>query len=184
MYKPNWLFALPDGGQWSIATILSIWYLNHFWSLSSNKLLLTSIDCKIEWIKDPVECDFCVFYDHELIIGEAKNLTELKKKDIDNLTILWKKLKTKPILCFSTLKDEFSAKEQRLLKWVISLWFLILPLTRLDMDHYDSYERFEHSKHPYPVNIRELAENLYSLNLYINNSSYASMKRMEIWPIL
>lgn len=160
-YKPDWLFIIPEWWQGSLATIISIWFLNHFdFHNKNNFIYSTSIDCKTkEWKK--YECDYLWFIWNDLILWEAKNYTELVKKDFDKMIELWKYFNKKPILCFSILRSNFSEKEKKLILKVQEKWFRVIPLTNKDLNPYECYDRYNR----YPMNIDELIEILLELNL-------------------
>lgn len=164
-YKPDWLFMIPEWWQWSIATIVSIWFLHHLGFEFHDKFTyLTSINCQSS-NGEKYECDFLWFLWNELIIWEAKNYTELSKKDFTKMINLWKHFKTKPILCFSVLKDEFTEKEKKLIISTQKKGFKVIPLTRKELDPYDLHNRFSWLRNQHPLKIDELIKNLVELNL-------------------
>lgn len=166
-YKSDGLFMIPDAGEGSISVILALWRLDHLVHSNSFKYITSQ---NIKGIKDS-EVDFIASYTNHfqmgnvLVLGEARNFVDFKNKDISKLIKIGSKFSTKPYLCFATLKDKFSDLEKEQLKRVLKHGFGLIPLTRLDLDPYDLYDRFDSLKNKYAVTIEDLANNLCILNL-------------------
>jgi hypothetical protein len=170
-YKPDWLFALPDWWQGSIAVITTLNRLYHF-GIWRNFYYITSInlikkdnpqekyECDFVWIINNEEWDNC-----ELILWEVKNYSCLTKKDFEKLLKVANSLAKKPMICLSIFRDEYSDDEKKNIKRFIKKWFLVLPFTRQELDPFDLYERFKDLRHPYTHSFIELSENLIRLNI-------------------
>lgn len=93
--------------------------------------------------------------------------------------LLAKKFKNKPYLAFTTLKDKFSDKEIELFKSVMKQGYCVLPFTRLDLDPYDLYDRFDSLKNKYAVTLEDFSINLCSLNLNLTEPQFYDLVEME-----
>lgn len=171
-YKSDGLFMIPNAGEGSLSVILSLWRLDHLVH-SGNFKYLTSQNVK--GVKDG-EVDFIASFTSHfqigtvLVLGEARNFVDFSTKDVSKLINIGSKFEEKPYLCFATLKDKFSDKEIEQLKRVIKHGFGLIPLTRLDMDPYDLFDRFNSLKDKYAVTIEDFSMNLCSLNLGLSES--------------
>lgn len=171
-YKSDGLFMIPDAGGGSLSVILALWRLDHLVHSNSFKYLTSQ---NIKGIKDG-EIDFIALFtnhfqiDSALVLGEARNFVDFSSKDVSKLINIGSKFEQKPYLCFATLKDKFSNKEIKQLKRVIKNGFGLIPLTRLDLDPYDLYDRFGSLKNKYAVTIEDFAHNLCSVNLGLTES--------------
>jgi len=166
-YKTDGLFMIPDVGQGSLSVILSLWRLNHLVHGNSFKYMTS---CDVRGVKDG-EVDFIAVMSNHfnmgsvLVLGEARNFVDFSPRNISKLIKIGARFKTKPYLCFSTLKDKFSDKEKKELKRVIKHGFGLIALTRLELDPYDLFDRFDKAPHKYAVTIRDLSENTIKLNV-------------------
>lgn len=172
-YRTEGIVSIADEGKGSLPVILSIWRLNqhdHF----SNGRFITSINVESEDSSFKGEVDY-IYYsvsdfsrEMKLVLGEARNYTEYKAKDINKLLKIAKNFSDKPYLAFTTLKDKYTEREKRLLKRLLVAGYFILPFTRWELDPYDLYDRFEGLKNKYATDLEEFSLNLCELNLGIN----------------
>ncbi len=166
-YKADGLFTIPDAGEGSLSVILALWRLNHLTHGNSFKYVTSQI---VKGALDG-EIDFITVLTNHfqmgtvLVLGEARNFVDFTRKDVSKLISIGSKFTPKPYLCFATLKDKFSDNEKGELKWVIKRGFGLIPLTRLELDPYDLYDRFGSLKDKYAVTIEDFFHNLCSLNL-------------------
>lgn len=180
-YKADGLFMIPNAGEGSLAVILALWRLHHLEHGRSFKYVTSQ---NIKGVKD-AEVDFiATMLGHfqmgdVLILGEARNYVDFTRKDISKLIEIGSKFPTKPYLCFATLKDKFSDKEKEELKRVIKHKFGLIPLTRLDLDPYDLYNRFNSLKEKYAVTIKDFSFNLCSLNLGLTETETYDLIHFE-----
>lgn len=171
-YRTEGMISIADEGRGSLPVILSLWRLSHNADLGEGKYvtshLIESDDGKLN-----AEVDY-IFYtvghfakDMEMVIGEARNYSDFSKRDIEKTISVAKRLANKPYIAFTTLKDEFSNKEKKLLKSVIEAGFYIIPFSRMDIDPYDLYDRFRSKgiKDIYAVTLDDLSFNLSEVNL-------------------
>lgn len=169
-YKPDGIFMIRNAGEGSLSVILALWRLDHLVS-SNNFKFVTSKE--VIGIAD-AEIDFIGIYnDHfqmgtVLILGEARNYVDFSSKNVSKLMEIGARFEKKPYLCFVTLKDKFSDQEIEQLKRVLRKGFGLIPLTRLDLDPYDMYDRFSSLRDQYAVTIEDFSNNLCSLNLNLN----------------
>ena len=171
-YRTEGMISIADEGRGSLPVILSLWRLSHNADLGEGKFITShNIESKDGKLKS--EIDY-IFYtvghfekDMELVIGEARNYSEYTEKDIKKTISVARRLTKKPYIAFTTLKDEFNDKEKKLLKGVIKAGFSIIPLTRMDVDPYDLYDRFRSKgvKDIYAVTLDDLSFNLCEVNL-------------------
>ncbi len=166
-YKSDGLFTIPNVGEGSLSVILALWRLDHlvrggsFKYLSSQNVLEIK-DCEIDFV--------AVFTDHfqmgsVLVLGEARNFIDFTRKNVSKLMEVGSRFSPKPHLCFATLKDKFSDKEIEELKRVVKHGFGLIPLTRLDLDPYNLYDRFDSLKNKHAVTLEDFSFNLCALNL-------------------
>lgn len=169
-YKPDGVFMIRNAGEGSLSVILALWRLDHLVH-SNNFKFITSKN--IEGIPD-AEIDFvAVCTSHfqmgtVIILGEARNYVDFSGKNVTKLMEVASRFEQKPYLCFATLKDEFSDKEIKQLKRVLKKGYGLIPLTRLDLDQYDMYDRFDALRDQYAVTIEDFANNLCYINLKIS----------------
>ena len=169
-YKSDGLFMISNVGEGSLSVILALWRLDHLDHGNGFKYL-TSQDVKGSKVG---EVDFIAMFTshfqlgHVLILGEARNFVDFSRKDVSKLIEIGSEFSPKPYLCFATLKDEFSDKELDELKRVIKNGFGLIPLTRLDLDPYDLYDRFDSLKNKYATTLEDLSFNLCSLNFRLS----------------
>ena len=177
-YKTDGLFRIPNAGDGSLSVILALWRLHHLVHGNSFKYL-TSQDIKgvgsEKNIKDG-EVDFVIQMTNHyqmgniLILGEARNFIDFSSKNVSKLIKIGSKFSPKPYLCFATLKDKFSDKEIEQLKRVANHGFGLIPLTRLELDPYDLYDRFEPLKDMHCVTIEDFSYNLCQVNFDLNEA--------------
>lgn len=115
----------------------------------------------------------------EVVLGEARNYVDYKPKEIKKVLLLAKKFKNKPFLAFTTLKDKFSDEEIELFKGIMKQGYYVLPFTRLDLDPYDLYDRFDSLKNKYAVTLEDFSINLCSLNLNLTEPQVYDLVEME-----
>lgn len=180
-YKTEGMLSIADEGQGSLPVILALWRLNHS-SYFGNGKFITSHDIKGINNDFKSEIDF-VYYTlgnntppMELVLGEARNYTEFKSKDINKSLTIAKKFLNKPFLAYVTLKDSFSNKEKEHLKKIMKKGYFILPFTRFEVDAYDLYKRFDKLFSKYALTLEELSINLCQVNL--------DMKQDEIYDMV
>ncbi|MCL4354061.1 hypothetical protein M1349_01150 [Patescibacteria group bacterium] len=180
-YKTEGLVAIADEGRGSLPVILSLWRLNHHGM--GEKHFVTSFEIAEKGTTNyDQELDYFFFHlnDYsksiETVIGEARNYIDYSAKDINKTLKIAKKFKDKPYIAFTTLKDKFSRSEIVLLKSVMKKGYYILPMTRLDLDPYDLYDRFSSLKNKYAVSLEDLSINFCSLNL--------SLKEGEVYELV
>lgn len=166
-YKSDGLFMIPNAGEGSLSVILALWRLDHLVHSNSFKYI-TSQDIKGGKVG---EIDFVVSFTNHfqmgsiLVLGEARNFVDFTRKDVSKLINIGSKFTPKPYLCFATLKDKFTDKEKTEMRRVIEHGFGLIPLTRLDLDPYDLFDRFDSLKNKYAVTIEDLSANLCLINL-------------------
>ena len=169
-YKSDGLFMIPDAGEGSLSVILALWRLDHLVHGNSFKYITSQ---NIKGVEDG-EIDFITVLTNHfqmgsvLVLGEARNIVDFSRKDVSKLIKIGSKFEVKPYLCFATLKDKFSDNEKEELKRVLKHGFGLLPLTRLELDPYDLYDRFDSLKNKYAHTIEDFSFNLCSLNLGLN----------------
>lgn len=169
-YKTDGLFMIPNTGDGSLSVILTLWRLHHLTHGNSFKYVTSQ---NIKGVKDG-EVDFIVMMTNHfqmgnvMILGEARNYVDFSSKDVSKLIKIGSKFSPKPYLCFATLKDKFSDKEKIELKRVIKHGFGLIPLTRLELDPYDLYDRFDSLKNKYAVTLEDFAFNVCALNFGLN----------------
>ena len=170
-YKSNLVARFPAGGFGSIPVILSLWRYSHLPQLLRNSQGFTSTI--IQHILDSsFERELDYFHlitdrdgKYELILGEAKELSEFKREDVRKIKEVASRFPFKPYLSFTTLKDELSSTEKIMIKRLSEAGFPVVVLTRKELDPYDLYDRFENAPHKYAVTLEEFAENTRVLNL-------------------
>jgi len=180
-YKTEGLVAISDEGRGSLPVILSLWRLNHH-GMGENHFV-TSFEIGEKDSTDfSNELDYFFFrVDNfskaiEVVIGEARNYVDYQPKDINKTVKIAGAFKNKPYIAFTTLKDKFSDKEIKLLKGVMKKGYYILPLTRLDLDPYDLFDRFDKLKNKYAVTLEDFSINFCALNL--------SMQEGEVYDLV
>lgn len=180
-YKTEGLVAISDEGRGSLPVILSLWRLSHH-GMGENHFVTSFEIGNKDAAEYSNELDYFFFrVDNfsksiELVIGEARNYIEYKPKDINKIVKIADAFKNKPYIAFTTLKDKFNEKEIKLLRGVMKKGYYILPLTRLDLDPYDLFDRFDKLKNKYAVTFEDFSINFCSLNL--------SMQEGEVYDLV
>lgn len=170
-YKTEGLVAISDEGRGSLPVILSLWRLVHHSSMDGHHFVTSFEIADKSSDNFDKELDYFFFkVDNfsktiEVVIGEARNYVEYKPKEVTKTIKIAQSFKNKPYIAFTTLKDKFSDKEINLLKNVMKQGYYILPFTRLDLDPYDLYDRFNPLKNKYAVTLEDFSVNLCALNL-------------------
>ncbi len=165
-YKADGMFMIPNTGEGSLAVILSLWRLNHISSMRNLKYI-TSIDVNNKEFEIDFACMSIDSFDntYNIVLGESRNFVEFSKKDFQKLAKVSLRFPQKPYLCFSTLKDEFSRIEKKEIRKLMNRGFLIIPLTRKELDPYDLFDRFDKAPYKHPVTLKEFSKNTIKLNI-------------------
>ncbi len=184
-YETEGLVAISDEGRGSLPVILSLWRLSHQ-SRMGNNHFVTSFELGDKTSSNfDKELDYFFFsvdnfsQNIEVVLGEARNYVEFKPKDIKKTLTIAKKFKNKPFIAFTTLKDKFSDNEINLFKRIMKQGYYVLPFTRLDLDPYDLYDRFDSLKNKYAVTLEDLSINLCSLNLNLTEGGVYDLVELE-----
>lgn len=170
-YKSDGLFQIRDSAQGSLAVIISLWRLGELQNGLGEGRYITSINLKEIDGSRKYEIDFAYLQldpfstSYELVLGEARGFNDYKEKDIQKTRELADRFAVKPYLVFSTLKDEFSKDETQLLKGLVTDRYKVIALSRLELDPYHLYDRFENAPQKYTVNLHDLSVNTIHLNL-------------------
>jgi len=163
-YKADGLFRLPDSAQGSLAVILALWRLSHD-HFTTDGRYITSVKLGNEY-----EMDYCWLGMSssssacELVLGEARNFVDYVGRDIEKLAQLADRFEEKPFLAFATLKDRFAEPEKSLLRGLAERGYRLLPFTRMELDPYDIWSRFD-DKYIRRANLPRLSEILVHVNL-------------------
>lgn len=107
--------------------------------------------------------DFSTKYD--LVLGEAKGFMDYEADKIGRLTQIADKFDKKPYLAFATLKDQFNDQEKTLLRGLIDAGYRVIPLTRLELDPYYLWKRFEGAPQKHVVSFDDLSQSSIYMNL-------------------
>ena len=184
-YKTEGLVAISNEGRGSLPVILSLWRLSHH-STMGGQHFVTSFEISDKSSENfDKELDYFFFkvdnfsQNIEVVLGEARNYIDYKPKEIKKVLLLANKFKNKPYLAFTTLKDKFSDKEIELFKNIMKQGHYVLPFTRLDLDPYDLYDRFDSLKNKYAVTLEDFSINLCSLNLKLTEPQVYDLVEME-----
>lgn len=184
-YKTEGLVAISNEGRGSLPVILSLWRLSHH-STMGGQHFVTSFEISDKSSENfDKELDYFFFKvdsyskNIEVVLGEARNYVDYRPKEIKKVLLLAKKFKNKPYLAFTTLKDKFSNKEIELFKSIMKQGYHVLPFTRLDLDPYDLYDRFDSLKNKYAVTLEDFSINLSSLNLNLTEPQVYDLVEME-----
>jgi hypothetical protein len=102
---------------------------------------------------------------YNLVLGQAKNFIDFTEDEIRRMGELAQKFAKRPYLAFSSLKDTFSEEEKRLLRELVAQGHKVIALTRLELDPYHLYTRFEGAPHRYAHSLDDLSENTLHLNV-------------------
>ena len=108
--------------------------------------------------------------DYQLVLGEARGMNDYGEEEVGKIRRIADRfgqqfVKEHLVLCFSTLKDNYSDAEKAVLLGLTRDGYEVLPLTRLDLDPYDLFERFEGLPNQYDQTLQQLAANARALNL-------------------
>jgi hypothetical protein len=171
-YKADGIFQIEKSGQGSISVIPALWRICHEADLYSSRYIPSfnvrstdgEINCELDYAvlaSDSFSTKF------SLVIGEAKSYRDVEKTC--NLEKVFKRLKCTSYVAVSTLKDKFSANEVDLIEDLISKEVPVIPMTRMDLDPYDLYKRFEALPKEYKTGLARLSQNLVKLN--VNSAS-------------
>jgi hypothetical protein len=169
-YKSDGLFRIPDSAQGSLTTILALWRLievrSGFGGRYCTGVNLLGPDGNV--VCEPDYCflrvdDFTTKYD--LVLGEAKAFMDYEADKIGRLTEIADKLDKKPYLAFATLKDQFNDQEKDLLRGLIGNGYRVIPLTRLELDPYYLWKRFENAPQKHVVSFDDLSASSIYMNL-------------------
>jgi hypothetical protein len=166
-YATNGLVSIRDEGYGSIPVILSLWRFNHLQSIRSAQPM-TSILVKSQKLNQEIDYLHLVTENngtYELVIGEAKGLNEIKADDVKKMERIAEQFDNPPYIAFTTLKDELNPQEKGRIKRLINKGYRVIVLTRLELEPYDTFDRFENAPHKYAVSLSDLAENTQQLNL-------------------
>lgn len=166
-YKTDGLFTITHAGEGSLSVILALWRLHHITHGNSFKYITSQ---NVKGVLE-LEIDFVTVMTNHfqmgtvVVLGEARNFVDFTRKDVSKLMKIGSKFTPKPYLCFATLKDKFSDNEKAEFKRVLKQEFGLILLTRLELDPYDLYDRFNSLKEKHAVTIKDFAFNVCSLNL-------------------
>jgi hypothetical protein len=162
--------------QGSIPVILALWCLVYRGHIES-KVFTTNIDIKdISASNNHLgELDFTFlevnpFYteDYKLVLGEAWGRYDYTQDDINKMRRIADRFDSDfrryLFLCFATIKDSFSSGEKKLLSGLIADGYKVIALTRLELEPYDLYKRFENLP-PIVTGLEALAGNTQHINL-------------------
>lgn len=169
-YKADGLFQIRDSAQGSIASIVALWRLHHTSNLRNGRYC-TGMDLYDRTGNRVAEVDFCyVETDRfrsrsEFIIGEAKNFTDITSEQVTRLTDLADRFEKKPYLAFATLKDQFDDSEKQTLRILVEKGYKVIPMTRLELDPYDLYDRFDGTRYKYITGFQDLSAACVAVNL-------------------
>lgn len=167
-YKADGIFQIEKSGQGSISVIPALWRVCHEADIHNTRYIpsfhVRSRDGEIN-----VEIDYAVIAteslstNFRLILGEAKSYTDIQKTD--RLRSVFQKLSCPTYLAFSTLKDAFSPTETATLRNLVDDKIPIIPMTRLELDPYHLYKRFEKLPTNQRYGFERFSKNLIDLNL-------------------
>ncbi len=184
-YQTEGLVAISDEGRGSLPVILSLWRLSHQ-SRMGNNHFVTSFELGSKTNPNfDKELDYFFFtvdsysQNIEVVLGEARNYIDFKLKDVKKTLSVAKMFKNKPFIAFTTLKDKFSNKEITLFKGIMKQGYYVLPFTRLDLDPYDLFDRFDSLKNKYAVTLEDLSINLCTLNLNLTEGGVYGLVELE-----
>ena len=169
-YRADGLFQIRDSAQGSIATIVALWRLHHTSHLRNGRYC-TGVEMYDGVGHCVAEVDFCYVEtdrfksSYEFILGEAKSFTDINIEQVTRLKNLADRFEKKPHLAFATLKDEFSEGEKQLLRPLVEAGYKIIPMTRLELDPYDLYDRFDGTPYKYITGFSELSAACVAVNL-------------------
>jgi hypothetical protein len=169
-YKADGLFQIRDSALGSLAVIVSLWRFEAFQSTSHGRYQ-TSIN-----LRDPAtgwacEVDFAYLTvdpfkaSYELVLGQAAKGGAFTAEDSVKMRALADRFGRRPWLCFSTLRETFSDDDKRLLTELTRDRYRVIPFTRLELDPYELFDRFDAAPHKYAVSLRDLSDNTRQLNL-------------------
>ena len=169
-YKADGVFQLANSAQGSLAVVVALWRLQHITS-SHEGTYITNCNLGAR----EFEVDYCWLgmssfsTAYELVLGEARNFNDYNEEDISKLDVLAEKFNERPYIAFATMKDSFSDAEKKLLHVVVEKGNRVIPLTRLDLDPYDVWDRLRDKKSPYirQSRLAELSETLIKVNLQL-----------------
>jgi len=169
-YKADGLFRVPNSADGSVGVILALWRLNALANRWQRGYVSGVELCRSDGSVES-ELDYCFVVmgppggAYELVLGEAKSFVDYEEEKMRKVTELADRFEVRPYLAFATLKDEFSDAEKSLLRDLVRREYRVIPLTRLELDPYDLYRRFENAPHKYPTNFSEFSESLVHVNL-------------------
>ncbi len=169
-YKADGLFRIPDSAQGSLGAILALWRLSEvrhgFGGRYSTGINLSGVDgnvvCELDYCFLHVD-DFSTRY--ELVLGEAKGFMDYEADIIQRLTQIADRFGRTPYLAFATLKDQFNDQEKALLQGLVDAGYRVIPLTRLELDPYYLWKRFEHAPQTHVVAFDDLSQSSIHMNL-------------------
>jgi hypothetical protein len=177
-YRANGLYQTENKMGGSVPVIVSLWPFAHAERLGACGFT-TSVEVRPVDSTSTVlgELDFLVVMApsgaanaFDLVFGESRNRTEFTSDDIQKTRRLADLFGASFVakhltLCFTTLKTAFSDDEKRLLNQLVQEGYRIIPMTKLDLDRYDVYERFPRGNQPTTSPLDYLADGLRKLNL-------------------
>jgi hypothetical protein len=163
----------------SIPVIVTLWRFVCLEALFEKSVFMTSLEIRERGEPQAIigELDFVVLNPHpagiaefKIIIGEARSKNDYEEADIAKVRRIVDRfgrefVKSHVVLCFSTLKDTFSDSEKTLLRGLVDEGYEVVPLTRLELDPYDLFNRFAGLPNQYFQTLQQLGANTRKLNL-------------------
>jgi hypothetical protein len=172
-FKADGLFQIENSALGSLAGIAALWRLEETHSMSDGRYL-SSVNLHEIGGSRQYEIDYAFLRvntfttAYNLALGQAKNFIDFTEPEIKRMAELSQRFANQPYLVFSTLKDAFSDNEKALLKALVTGGHKVIALTRLELDPYHLYDRFEHAPNKYANSFEDLSRNTLYLNLDVH----------------
>jgi hypothetical protein len=169
-YKADGLFRIENSAQGSIAAIVALWRIQDFHSLDEGRYQC-SVTLQDKSSQNAYELDFVCMRvgtfkaGYELVFGQAKNFVDFSPEEVGKMGTLSAKFLGRPYLCFSTMKESFSAQEKSAIGQLVREGHKVIALTRQELDPYSLYERFRSAPKKSVVRFSDLSLNTVHLNV-------------------
>ncbi len=169
-FRADGLFQIENSALGSIAGIAALWRLEEVQGMSDGRYL-PSVNLRESDGAREYEIDYAYLIvntfttAYNLVLGQAKNFIDFTEEETKKMAELAQKFANEPYLVFSTLKDAFSDSEKALLKALVDGGCKVVALTRLEIDPYYLYDRFEHAPNRYANSLEDLSQKTLYLNL-------------------